>query len=63
MIIFELDKYESELGTIIIMDIDRRIMEFVKNSRYSVYEDTLSESKQANVKIVFDDYLSSVAKK
>lgn len=45
------------------MDIDKRVMEFVKSSRHSVCEDTLSESKQAKLKMVFDDCLSSVVKK
>jgi len=45
------------------MDIDKRVMEFVENSRYSIYEDTLSESEQAKLKMMFDDCLSSVVKK
>lgn len=45
------------------MDIDKRVMEFIENSRCHVYNDTLSEAEQARLKMLFDDCLSSIVKK
>lgn len=44
------------------MNIDKMIMEFVENSRYSCYNDNLIESEQIRLKTIFDDCLSSIVK-
>lgn len=44
------------------MNIDKMIMDFVENSRYSCYNDNLTESEQIRLKTIFDDCLSSIVK-
>lgn len=45
-----------------VMNIDENVMEFVKYSRYSAYDDKLSESEQTRIKGLFDDCLSALIK-
>ncbi|MCM1172033.1 MAG: hypothetical protein NC393_07885 [Clostridium sp.] len=44
------------------MNIDEKVIEFVKNSRYSIYVDEISEVEQARLKNLFDNCVSVLIK-
>ena len=43
------------------MNIDDVVLEFIRNARYSVHTNNLSETEEARLKALFDDCLSLVA--